>query len=64
MYRIGSHILCMQGHPEFTPDYAEALFKNRMSIIGGKKVQKAVDSLRKKTDHQVIVNWIIHFLLN
>ena len=64
MYRIGNHILSMQGHPEFTPDYAEALFKNRMSIIGGKKVQKAVDSLRKKTDHQVIVNWIIHFLLN
>lgn len=43
--RFGDHILTLQPHPEFTPDYLRALAAARREVIGDAMSAAAIDSL-------------------
>jgi len=61
MFHIGDNVFCMQGHPEFTPDYTAALMDARVDIMGQERVAEATRSL--EDDHQgvAIAGWIASF---
>ncbi|MCJ8332579.1 MAG: GMP synthase [Lentisphaeria bacterium] len=62
VYQIGSHILGIQGHPEFSADYAEALMEARLEIIPSETIKPARESLTKKCDNDLIRQWILRFI--
>jgi len=61
MFYIGDNVFCMQGHPEFTPDYTAALMEARIDKMGKDRVADATRSL--EDDHQgiTIAGWIASF---
>lgn len=64
MFRIGSHILTVQGHPEFSRDYVQALMATRREQIGEETFQRAMASLDTPTDELIVARWIVAFLEN
>ena len=55
--RVGS-LLGFQGHPEFTPRYAEALMTSRSDRIDAEVITEARRTLTTPTDHGDIARWI------
>ncbi len=64
MFKVGDHMLGIQAHPEFSNDYEKALMEDRLDKIGSEKVEKAIDSLKKQSDKELIASWIVNFLKN
>jgi GMP synthase-like glutamine amidotransferase len=62
MFRVGEHMLGIEGHPEFPAPYVEALVQSRRERIGEERSQAAIASLREETDHPVVARWISNFL--
>lgn len=62
MYSIEDHIFSMQGHPEFTREYAKARYDTRKDLIGPLEYNKAIESLKKETDDLSVGEWIRNFL--
>ncbi len=62
MFRVGEHMLGIQGHPEFTKVYERAVMEDRVEKIGALKVKKAVKSLTLPLDRDLMVEWIEQFL--
>ena len=61
MFRIGENKLGIEGHPEFTVEYGAALIKARRAQIGA-QTDRALGSLREKSDGPVVGRWIERFL--
>ncbi len=61
-YAIRDHVFALQGHPEFTPDYAEFLMCRRRERLGA-AFGPAMRSLKQPTDEAVAAKWIAGFLL-
>lgn len=61
-FTIGEHIVTLQGHPEFTPEYSERLLTLRISDIGEKVYSQAIQSLKFVTDENYIGRLILDFL--
>ena len=61
MFTVGNHMLGFQAHPEFTPDYAEALMDARLERIGYDVVQDARLTLNEPTDEVITMQWINAF---
>lgn len=61
IYSIDNHIFCVQGHPEFTTEYAEERYSTRIDRIGQDVYNQGIDSLQKKTDHLVFGQWMKAF---
>ncbi len=49
-YQIKDQVLCFQGHPEFTAQYADALMQARKNIIPPDIFELAQNSLQDSTD--------------
>jgi GMP synthase-like glutamine amidotransferase len=62
MFRVGEHMLGIEGHPEFPAPYVEALVLNRKERIGEARAQAALESLDQKADDAVVAHWIANFL--
>ena len=62
MFRIGETMLGIEGHPEFTADFAEALIRNRAKSIGADGTAAALQSVRQPNDGALIGRWIAAFL--
>lgn len=62
MMQIGTHVLTIQGHPEFTKPYAHELMKSREKIINKKTLDQGIQSLELSEDDSLIAQWIINFL--
>lgn len=62
MFSVGDHMLAIQGHPEFPPEYARALMIKRVAKIGQEKTQKGLASLEQLPDAMVVAQWMMHFL--
>jgi len=60
---IGRHILSFQGHPEFTVEFAEALYRSREALYQPAQYQHAMRSLSNQHDNQAASRWIIDFIL-
>jgi GMP synthase-like glutamine amidotransferase len=61
IFRIGS-MLGIQGHPEFTPAYSEALLHLRRERIGAERVDKALATLNEPLDGELLAQWARTFL--
>ena len=61
-YRIGDHVFCVQGHPEWVPELSRILMARRRDTIGGAKVDAALDTLHEPTDGASVAAWVAEFL--
>ena len=62
MFRVGDHIMSMQGHPEFSEEYAHDVANLRKEILGEKVFSKASRSLMKKdSDRLEVTQWWVDF---
>jgi len=62
MFQIGSHILSLQGHPEFSKDYAATLMDYREKNIGPLAYQQGKSSLQQPVDDNLLAQWILAFI--
>ena len=62
MYRVGKHSLGIQGHPEFSVPYAEALMDDRLERIGPGVVTRAKQTLSKTVHQEALTHWILQFI--
>lgn len=62
MYRVGKRFLGIQGHPEFSKAYAEALMDDRLERIGTDVVAKAKQTLSKPIQQKELTHWILQFI--
>jgi GMP synthase-like glutamine amidotransferase len=62
LYRIGDHVLCVQGHPEFSPEYARDLYAKRRAVFGEEAYAAAVASLARENDRFDFGRGIVDFI--
>jgi GMP synthase-like glutamine amidotransferase len=62
MFRVGDSMLGIEGHPEFTPEFSEALIRARVERIGTAASQAALETVRQPTDAPVVAQWIRKFM--
>jgi len=62
MFRVGETMLGIEGHPEFTPEFSEALIRARRERIGTERSDAALKSVRQPNDGMLVGRWIAHFL--
>jgi GMP synthase-like glutamine amidotransferase len=62
MFQIGDHILTMQGHPEFTREFAKDRLDQRIELIGKEAYAKAVASLALPSDEDTLSGWLRNFV--
>ena len=60
-FAIGKQVFAIQGHPEFTPAYTNALIDIREDQIGKDRAAKARVSLQKPHDGRRVGGWILDF---
>ena len=60
-FAIGNQVFAIQGHPEFTPSYTNALIDIREEKIGKERAATARISLQKPHDGHQVGGWIIDF---
>lgn len=61
-YSIGSHIFCLQGHPEFSKEYVQFLINKRRAKIGEARSSKAEKALDLPVRRELFQNWLEDFL--
>jgi hypothetical protein len=55
-------VLTLQGHPEFTPAYSEALMDGRRELLGETVYRAGKASLAEPTDHARVAGWMLNFM--
>ncbi len=61
-FAVEDHVITVQGHPEFTPDFAHALYAVRREAIGEARYQQAVTSLHLSLDNLEIAREFVRFI--
>ena len=62
MYFIDDHIMSIQGHPEFTNEYAYDVVCKRRDILGEELFQSAEQSLLNEQSNYIeVTNWCLDF---
>jgi GMP synthase-like glutamine amidotransferase len=62
MFVIGGHVLCFQGHPEFTARYLRRLMAGRRDVIPPPVYADALRTLDAPDDSAVVARWIVGFV--
>lgn len=62
IFRVGEHMLGIEGHPEFTVPFSAALIRARRGYIGERRADAALANLSQPTDAPLVANWISAFL--
>ncbi|MEE8059830.1 MAG: amidotransferase [Pseudomonadales bacterium] len=62
MCQLDDYMLSFQGHPEFTPDYSQALLDLRRETYGKELYKEGVKSLNLPIDQQLVAGWIMDFI--
>lgn len=64
MLQYNGHILSVQGHPEFSAEFAKDLLNVRQDEFPSKRYERGSQSLSEQTlDGELIFRWFTHFLL-
>ncbi|MES0491900.1 MAG: hypothetical protein ABUK01_18030 [Leptospirales bacterium] len=61
MIKVGDHFIGIQGHPEFTKDYALPLIESRQDKIPIDTIEAAKLSFEISPDNTLLRTWIINF---
>ncbi|ODA31849.1 GMP synthase [Veronia pacifica] len=62
MFEVGQTFLAVQGHPEFSPAYSEALMDKRKDSIPATVIEAGKQSLSLPIDSDVVTKWLLAFL--
>jgi GMP synthase-like glutamine amidotransferase len=62
MFVIDDHILALQGHPEFTREYALELMQMRAELLGVNILHAGIESLQHELHSDMVSNWIVRFI--
>ena len=62
MCMLGHHILTIQGHPEFSKEFARHLLVMRREILGESLYHEAIASLAESVDNYEVVGWLLDFI--
>ncbi|CEK10043.1 glutamine amidotransferase-related protein [Legionella hackeliae] len=62
MMQINNHLLTVQGHPEFSKSYSQALIEDRKTLLGEELANQGLTSLHLHVDDHLFAHWIINFL--
>ncbi|TAL61780.1 MAG: GMP synthase [Legionella sp.] len=62
LMQVGNNLLSVQGHPEFTKAYSEALMVSREDTIGEKEFIEGMKSLELPEDDVHFARWLINFM--
>jgi GMP synthase-like glutamine amidotransferase len=62
MFTVGSNMLGIQGHPEFSKSYDKALMIDRRDRIGDEKVDRALLSLTSNVNTDLLRSWVYAFI--
>jgi GMP synthase (glutamine-hydrolysing) len=60
--QIGSHILTLQGHPEFEPGYSREIMQFRRETIGETTYHEGMESLQEAPATERMAAWLLRFL--
>ena len=60
--QVGEHILTLQGHPEFTKDYARALMMERRNLLDDDVLQAGLATLAGEQQGPRVAAWIARFI--
>jgi len=63
-FTLDDHVLTIQGHPEFTREYSNALMEFRRDIIPEDVVNMGQKSLQGRVDRELVFEWISSFIMN
>lgn len=55
--------ISFQPHPEFPHEFAAALIEHRKDVIPGERASQGLESLKGKSDRDLIAQWIANFFL-
>ena len=61
-FTISEHMVTVQGHPEFRPDFSSALYEKRRGAIGEGAYHEAIDSLNQPLDNLAVARDLVNFL--
>ena len=61
-FSLGDHVITVQGHPEFTPDFARALYAVRRKVLGEAGYKQAIASLDLPLDSLEVAEEIMSFV--
>ncbi|OED43512.1 GMP synthase [Endozoicomonas sp. (ex Bugula neritina AB1)] len=62
MVEYGDCFLSVQGHPEFTKGYMEALIRSREKVIPPERVSEGIQSIQLDTHSSVVSQWLLNYL--
>ena len=62
-FQIEDYAVGFQGHPEFIRNYSQCLMEMRRDRIPHAIIEEGIKSLREKTDHLMVAQWIINFFV-
>jgi len=63
-FTMGDQVITVQGHPEFTKDYARELLAMRRELLGEDTYARALDSMTEQTTEQSVAQWFVEFVRN
>lgn len=61
-FTLHDQVITVQGHPEFSKGYSEALMKRRKDLLGEAVYTAGVESLSSATDENILVHWLLNFI--
>lgn len=64
MFIIGTNILGIQGHPEFSVEFNQIIFESRRKRIGEEKINAAIKSFSDNPDKEFLSSLLMRFLAN
>ena len=62
LFQVGQHIIAIQGHPEFSKEYAKAMLHYRREKIAAAQFEQAMQSWGITPDSQSVAKWFVQFL--
>jgi len=62
LMQIDTHMLSVQGHPEFTKAYVRDLIRSREDILTDGEIDQGMHSLELSEDDVSFAQWLIHFI--
>ena len=62
VFQTGNNMLALQGHPEFSRDYSEALINKRADRISSDVAATALETLKQEVDADTVAAWMIEFI--
>ena len=61
-FTLGDHVLCFQGHPEFTKEFSQGLLDLRRERYGEELYASGVASLQHPIQTELVASWMMQFL--